>query len=193
MNDLVILSSLLEGPKHGYEIKRVAGTVLGDAVLHNNQVYPSLHRFEGNGWVARKKVPGQRGQMRWMYRLTPKGRAEMVRCLIHYPDHLRADEEFYLRVGLFQILPVRVRQQILDTRERQLRAEAAHFRRIRSDLSPPAFLGGEVLRYLEGRAVAEIGWIRGLRRRLGADGRTTKKLPEARRARAAQRAGRRNP
>ncbi len=191
MKDLVILSSLLSGPKHGYEIKKVAGTVLGEAELHNNQVYPSLHRFERSGWVVRKKASGQRGQTRFMYRLTPRGRAEMVRWLTRYPDHLRADEEFYLRVGLFQILPAEAHKQILDTRERQLGSEAAHFQRIRMDFSPPPFLGGEILRFLERRARAELDWIRGLRRRLAADGRAAAKTPARLPAGPAPRAGER--
>ena len=46
MNDILILASLLPGPKHGYLIKKEAGLILRGSELHNNLVYPLLHRFE---------------------------------------------------------------------------------------------------------------------------------------------------
>lgn len=164
MNDLIILTSLLDGPKHGYEIKKMAGTILGEGELHNNLVYPALHRFERLRWVARKKVPGKRGQTRFVYRLTPKGRTEMVRSLERYPDDGPAEEGFYLRVGLFAILPPEARRRILDAREQELRHEGEHFHSVQTELEPPRFLGGEVLGYLERRVRTELAWIGRLRR-----------------------------
>jgi hypothetical protein len=46
MNDLLLLATLLEGPKHGYALKKQAGLILGEAELQNNLVYPLLRRFE---------------------------------------------------------------------------------------------------------------------------------------------------
>jgi hypothetical protein len=45
MNDLILLSMLLPGPKHGYKLKHEAGMVFGQEVLHNNLVHPLLRSF----------------------------------------------------------------------------------------------------------------------------------------------------
>ena len=64
MTDLIILSMLLPGPKHGYQLKHEAGMVFGQEALHNNLIYPLLRRFLKDGWVSKKEVPGERGQTR---------------------------------------------------------------------------------------------------------------------------------
>ena len=74
MNDILILACLLPGPKHGYLIKKQAGLILGTGELHNNLVYPLLHRFEREGWVGKKKSRGERGQTRLEYFLKPAGK-----------------------------------------------------------------------------------------------------------------------
>jgi DNA-binding PadR family transcriptional regulator len=61
MTDLILLALLLARPKHGYQLKREAGLLLGQEMLHNNLVYPLLRRFMKHRWVSRKTGPGQRG------------------------------------------------------------------------------------------------------------------------------------
>jgi DNA-binding PadR family transcriptional regulator len=36
---------LLDGPKHGYQLKREAGFILGQGTTHNNLIYPLLPRL----------------------------------------------------------------------------------------------------------------------------------------------------
>ena len=67
MNDLLILASLLEGPQHGYALKKRIGTLTGHGPLHNNLFYPLLRRFVATSWVSRRKAPGQRGQTRELF------------------------------------------------------------------------------------------------------------------------------
>jgi hypothetical protein len=50
MNDLIVLAILLDGPKHGYQLKREAGFILGQGAMHNNLIYPMLRRFTAEGW-----------------------------------------------------------------------------------------------------------------------------------------------
>lgn len=64
MTDIIVLATLLGGPKHGYQLKHEAGLILGQTNLHNNLVYPLLRRFTEEGWVTSKTVPGERGQRR---------------------------------------------------------------------------------------------------------------------------------
>ena len=86
MTDLMILAMLLAGPKHGYQLKREAGIILGQDSLHNNLVYPLLRRFMDSKWVNCKTVPGQRGQTRNQYSLTALGRKELLSRLSSFAE-----------------------------------------------------------------------------------------------------------
>ena len=86
MNDLIILATLLDGPKHGYQLKREAGFILGQGAMHNNLVYPLLRRFTAEGWVSKKTVPGERGQTRLQYAITALGRRELVARLSEFGE-----------------------------------------------------------------------------------------------------------
>jgi DNA-binding PadR family transcriptional regulator len=74
---LLLLTVLVDGPLHGYRIieslRARSGGVLD---LAEGTVYPALHRLERAEWLAStwQVVDGRR---RRMYRLTPKGEAEV--------------------------------------------------------------------------------------------------------------------
>lgn len=161
MFDLLILADLLPGPKHGYQIKKEAGLMLGKGELHNNLVYPMLHEFERKGWVGKKTAPGSRGQTRFEYHLTTKGKSELVRRLIDYPDHDASAEAFYLRAGLFDILPAEARTRILGLRAEDLRREAAHARSLRIYFGAEG-CAAQMLHLIERKAQLELEWTRRL-------------------------------
>src|SRR6266705_869876 len=99
MSDLILLANLLDGPKHGYALKKQVGLVSGKSEMHNNLVYPLLRRFVESGWVSKRKGAGQRGQTREIYALTNKGRQELLRRLRHFTSKEAASEHsFHLRV-----------------------------------------------------------------------------------------------
>src|SRR5271170_7424107 len=105
MNDLIILGLLFDGPKHGYQLKREAGFLLGQGDMHNNLIYPMLKRFTTEGWVKKKTVPGERGQNRQQYALTAQGKRELIRWVTDYSeDEARSDRAFHTRVGMFELL-----------------------------------------------------------------------------------------
>ena len=115
MNDLVILALLLPGPKHGYQLKREAGIILGHEALHNNLVYPLLRRFTTSQWVSRKTVPGQRGQTRNQYSLTALGRKELLDQLNSFTEQdARSADAFRIRVSLFGLLKPEARARIFQ-------------------------------------------------------------------------------
>lgn len=161
MNDILILASLLSGPKHGYLIKKQAGLILRGSELHNNLVYPLLHRFERKGWVGKRKSRGERGQTRLEYFLKPAGRTEMVRRLEHYPDSELSDAAFYLRAGLFDLLPPQTRSRILDVREGELQRLSTQLTEIAAELRPYGY-AGEVVSYLQRKTQFELEWVRSL-------------------------------
>jgi DNA-binding PadR family transcriptional regulator len=163
MIDLIILASLVDGPKHGYALKKQAGMVLGDSELHNNLVYPLLRRFTSQGWVTKKSVPGERGQTRQQYALTSAGRRVLLEQLNSYSEkEASSAEKFLLRVGLFELLQPQARERILEARQQVLKRREEHFARLRQ-LELGAY-GGEVVNFLARRVGEELGWLRRLRR-----------------------------
>jgi DNA-binding PadR family transcriptional regulator len=164
MNDLIILALLFGSPKHGYQIKREAGFILGQGDMHNNLVYPLLRRFTNQGWVSRKAVAGDRGQTRQQYRLTPKGRQELLRRLADYSDEdALSPQAFVTRVGMFALLKPQARLQILGKREAYLRERENRLAILKANMDVGTY-GGEVARFLDEQGQAEIAWIGRLRR-----------------------------
>ena len=159
MNDLLILATLLPGPKHGYQLKHEAGLIVGQQVLHNNLVYPLLRRFMKNKWVSRKAVPGERGQTRHRYALTVLGRKELVAKLSSFGDQdARSAESFRIRVGMFHLLKPEVRRRILHARQGFLRARIAKLTAVEKSFELDRY-AGEVITHFRAETQLELDWI----------------------------------
>lgn len=164
MTDLIILAMLLPGPKHGYQLKREAGIILGQEAIHNNLVYPLLRRFRNNKWVSRKAVPGQRGQTRQQYSLTALGRKELLARLSSFTEQdARSEDAFRLRVSMFWLLQPEVRTRIMDARENSLRHRMAALANIETSFNLEGY-AGEVTSRMRAETKSEIDWIAHLRR-----------------------------
>jgi DNA-binding PadR family transcriptional regulator len=164
MTDLIILSTLLPGPKHGYQLKHEAGLILGQTALHNNLVYPLLRRFTEAGWVTRKTVPGERGQERHRYALTALGRKTLIQKLSEYSESdARSAEGFQTRVGLFQLLEPAVRECVLTGRAAHLQKKEEHLARIEERFKLDSF-ARETVQFLRDQAKTELNWIQHLRK-----------------------------
>lgn len=159
MTDLIILATLLPGPKHGYQLKHEAGIILGQDVLHNNLVYPLLRRFMNNKWVNRKTVPGERGQTRQRYTLTARGRKELLARLCSFTEQeARSSDGFRLRVGLFQLLEPVVRSRILDARTDFLRGQLVKLTAVRTNFQLDRYAEQVTSQFLA-EIQAELDWI----------------------------------
>jgi DNA-binding PadR family transcriptional regulator len=164
MNDLIILATLLAGPKHGYQLKREAGFIFGDAALHNNLIYPLLRRFTAEGWVTKKAVAGQRGQTRQQYALTPLGRKTLIERLSQFGEQDSGSfQNFITRVGMFQILAPEVRESILKQRENYLLGRQQQFATLQENMELGLY-AGDVIGYLRSQIESELSWIKRLRR-----------------------------
>ncbi|HEV2114467.1 MAG TPA: PadR family transcriptional regulator [Terriglobales bacterium] len=162
MIDLIILANLVDGPKHGYALKKQAGMVFAQSELHNNLVYPLLRRFTSQGWVTKKSAPGQRGQTRLQYALTAAGRRALLERLNTFEEkEAQSSEEFLLRVGLFELLEPEARERILDARQQVLTRREEHFARLQQ--LELGVYGGEVVGFLRQRVKDELHWLRRLR------------------------------
>ena len=164
MNDLMLLSLLLEGPKHGYALKKQAGLVSGQPDMHNNLVYPLLRRFVSQGWVTRKAATGERGQTRQVYALTQSGRESLIDKIRNFEEAAVAStEEFRLRVGLFPILTTEAREEILNKRQVYLLQRLERFGPLEKEMDLGE-TGAEVVRFIRQQIKSELVWIERLRR-----------------------------
>ena len=164
MTDLIILATLLAGPKHGYSLIREAGLVLGQEKLHNNLVYPLLHRFMAKKWVSRKEVSGERGQRRQIYSITAAGREELITRLSSFTEHdARGSDQFRCRVGMFRVILPEARIRILDAREGYLRSRIEKLSAIQDNFELDRYSGEVTNRFLA-ETRNELNWIAQLRR-----------------------------
>ena len=164
MTDLIILATLLPGPRHGYHIKRQAGMILGQELLHNNLVYPLLRRFVVNKWVTRKTAPGERGQTRNLYAMTAVGKKELIARLSQFSEQdAGAKDAFRLRVGMFHLLDTEVRSRILSVREQFLRRRLERLKGIMANFAMDRY-ATEVTSRFCAESEDELEWVRHLRR-----------------------------
>jgi DNA-binding PadR family transcriptional regulator len=164
MNDLLILALLLQGPKHGYALKKGAAMIFGPRDMHNNLVYPLLRRFVAQKWVIVKTAKGERGQTRQVCSLTPKGREALVARLREFtPVEAESIEQFSVRVGLFDILRPAERIAILDQRKSYLEERASRLNAFEQRPDMEGF-PGQIVSFLAGSAQSELAWIEKLRK-----------------------------
>lgn len=164
MNDLLILALLLDGPKHGYALKKRAGLVFGQEELHSNIVYPLLRKFVGAGWVRKREASGERGQTRTVYSLTAAGRLTIEERVRGFGEgEARSPGEFRLRVGLLSILDPAAREEILDARKAYLEEQARRFKAITEQMQFEVY-SGEVVKWIQEEIKRELEWIERLRR-----------------------------
>jgi len=159
MTDIILLATLLDAPKHGYQLKRQAGLILGDSNLHNNLVYPSLRRFVQQGWVTKKTVAGNRGHERNLYALTIRGKRALIEKLKDFSAaEARSRESFLARVGLFGALEPESREHVMAARTLHLRGLSEHLRGIKEKFPLDCYAEATV-DFLEKQTQAELAWI----------------------------------
>jgi len=77
--DLLILRTLLLGPKHGHNIAHLIHQTSGDVLrVDHGSLYPALQRLERRGWIAAKWGASENNRRAKYYRLTADGRKQLV-------------------------------------------------------------------------------------------------------------------
>jgi len=77
--DVLILRTLLAGPKHGHAIaKHIQRTSEDLLQVETGSLYPALQRLEIKGWVAASWDLSDKGKRARYYRLTPRGRRQLA-------------------------------------------------------------------------------------------------------------------
>src|SRR5256886_539766 len=77
--DLLILRTLITGPAHGHAVaKHIKQTSEELLQVETGSLYPALHRLEAKGWIAASWDLSDKGKRAKYYRLTPRGRRQLV-------------------------------------------------------------------------------------------------------------------
>jgi transcriptional regulator len=78
--DLLILQTLLWGPKHGYGISVAIRNRSGETLqVDTGSLYPALHRLEKQKWIKAEWRISENKQRAKFYQLTAAGKKQLMR------------------------------------------------------------------------------------------------------------------
>ena len=76
---MLILRTLLLGPRHGHAIAKSIEYNSGDVLqVDQGSLYPALHRLIRRGWIASEDGTSENNRRAKFYRLTAKGRRQLT-------------------------------------------------------------------------------------------------------------------
>ena len=89
--DMLILQTLVLGPAHGHSIAHAIER-RSDEILQveHGSLYPALHRLELRGWVASSWGASENNRKARFYRLTAKGRKQLMQQTSRWQELVRA-------------------------------------------------------------------------------------------------------
>jgi len=77
--DLLILRTLRPGPSHGHAIAKHIQRMSEELLqVETGSLYPALYRMEAKGWIEASWELSDKGKRARYYRITPKGRKQLV-------------------------------------------------------------------------------------------------------------------
>jgi len=77
--DLMILRTLVPGPNHGHAIARHIQRTTDDLLqVETGSLYPALYRLEADGCIAATWEKSDKGKRARYYRITAKGRKQLI-------------------------------------------------------------------------------------------------------------------
>jgi DNA-binding PadR family transcriptional regulator len=115
MLDFAILGLLMEGPRHGYELKRALGE-LGFWKVSFGSLYPALRRLEKRGAIEATAGTGRRKA----YAITDEGITTFTTLLEADPDATETDRAFQIRLAFLGHLAPERRVRVLEERRATL-------------------------------------------------------------------------
>ncbi|MFD7133627.1 PadR family transcriptional regulator [Streptomyces sp. NPDC059894] len=176
MLTLSILGFLAERPMHAYELRRRISELIGhNRPVSDGALYPALNRLRRAGHVERQAEPGDSAPPRQVLRITPAGRAELLRRLSEPKESEITDSgAFFTLLAFLSRLPDPARQAAVLRRRLDFLSRPAGFF---SRSGTPVRIKDEEDRYRRGMLImaratqqAEREWLEAtLRELLGAD------------------------
>src|SRR5499425_2168797 len=89
--DMLILRTLQWGPRHGHGIGQAIRIQSEDLLkVETGSLYPALHRLVKRGWLKSEWGVSESNQRAKFYRLTPAGRAQLIREQDRWEQLVRA-------------------------------------------------------------------------------------------------------
>ncbi len=83
--DALILRTLAPGARHGYAIARWLEEATDEMLtIEEGSLYPALYRMERKGWIEAEWGMSELNRRAKLYRLTPKGRKQLVAETEHW-------------------------------------------------------------------------------------------------------------
>jgi PadR family transcriptional regulator, regulatory protein PadR len=77
--DLLILRTLLLGPRHGHAIAKAIEHDSEDVLqVEQGSLYPALHRLIKRGWISAGEGTSENNRRAKFYRLTAKGKRQLA-------------------------------------------------------------------------------------------------------------------
>jgi PadR family transcriptional regulator len=77
--EMLILRTLLWGPRHGHGIAQAIRANSGELLqVETGSLYPALHRLQKQGWLASEWKTSEHKQRAKYYRLTPAGKKQLL-------------------------------------------------------------------------------------------------------------------
>ncbi len=77
--DMLILTTLQWGPRHGHGIGQSIRADSGELLqVETGSLYPALHRLERQGWLASEWKVSDKNQRAKYYRLTAAGKKQLL-------------------------------------------------------------------------------------------------------------------
>jgi transcriptional regulator len=78
--DVLILRTLIFGPRHGQGIARAIQQTSDDELLvEHGALYPALQRLESRGWISAEWGTSSNNRKARFYQLTKAGRTQLVK------------------------------------------------------------------------------------------------------------------
>lgn len=133
--ELAVLGLLLEGPKHGYELRKRLNSMLGTfRVISYGSLYPALKSMLATGWIteagpADAGAPALTGRRaRIVYALTAEGKEHFQQLLDESGPEAWEDERFNVHVAFFSKTEADARLRILQGRRSRLEERRSSLR-----------------------------------------------------------------
>jgi PadR family transcriptional regulator, regulatory protein PadR len=89
--DLLVLRTLADGPRHGYQIARAIKESSADVLqVEEGALYPALHRIEARGWIEASWGVSENNRRAKYYALTEGGREALVTQSESWEEYVNA-------------------------------------------------------------------------------------------------------
>lgn len=163
--ELLFLGLLQEGPKHGYQLKKLMQDISRNfSGFKTNSIYYSLKRMLKDELVNQEVVMEEKRPKKYIYKITPKGKDEFKRLLLK--NILIIERPYFsldLSLHFLNYIPVSVGQRYLKVRLKLLNRLKKALLQLKNNLpasAPPNQL--TILEHNQQLLEAEIKFINNL-------------------------------